>query len=133
MTRILLVDDEDNNLDMLKRRLERRGYEVATATNGIEACQVFPRVVPDLVLMDMHMPELDGYEATRRLRATAAGAAVPIIGLTVLAMAGDRERVLEAGCDEYSTKPVVMDELLEKINHLLQGGAATNAPLPEHS
>lgn len=121
MARILLVEDNEMNRDMLSRRLERRGHEVLIAVNGLEGVERVRAERPDLVLMDMSLPEIDGWEATRRVRAGEAGAArVPIIALTAHAMDGDRQRVLEAGCDEYETKPVEMDRLLSKIDRLLR-------------
>lgn len=119
MPRILLVDDEENNLDMLKRRLEKRGFEVVTASNGADACRQVPLIHPDLVLMDVMMPGLDGCEATRQLRQSPTSGQIPVIALTALAMPGDRERVIEAGCNDYATKPIDLPELLEKIQTLL--------------
>ena len=118
MTKILLVEDNDLNRDMLTRRLAKRGYEVITATDGEEGLVLAQAEQPDLVLMDMSLPGIDGWETTRRLRAEAGTAAIPVIALTAHAMAGDRERALEAGCDEYDTKPVEMDRLLLKIESL---------------
>jgi two-component system, cell cycle response regulator DivK len=118
VTKILLVEDNDLNRDMLTRRLAKRGYEVVTATDGEEGLVLAQAEQPDLVLMDMSLPGIDGWETTRRLRAGAATAAIPVIALTAHAMAGDRERALEAGCDDYDTKPVEMDRLLLKIESL---------------
>ena len=124
MARILLVDDEEMNRDMLSRRLRRRGYEVITAIDGGDACEKAAQLQPDLILMDMRMPVTDGYEATRRLRESPQTAAIPVIGLTAQAMSGDRERVLEAGCNAYESKPIEFVRLLETIQSLLAGGAA---------
>jgi len=123
--RILLVEDNELNRDMLSRRLERRGYAVSLAVNGVEALQRTSADRPDLVLMDMSLPEIDGWEATRRLKADPATRAIPVIALTAHAMSGDRERALEAGCDDFDTKPVDLPRLLQKIEALLaaKGGA----------
>lgn len=118
MTKILLVEDNDLNRDMLTRRLTKRGYEVVTATDGEQGLELAQAERPDLVLMDMSLPGIDGWETTRRLRAEAETASIPVIALTAHAMAGDRERALEAGCDDYDTKPVEMDRLLLKIESL---------------
>jgi CheY-like chemotaxis protein len=118
VTKILLVEDNDLNRDMLSRRLTKRGYEVLTATDGEQGLVLAQAEQPDLVLMDMSLPGIDGWETTRRLRAGAGTAAIPVIALTAHAMAGDRERALEAGCDDYDTKPVEMDRLLLKIESL---------------
>jgi CheY-like chemotaxis protein len=118
VTKILLVEDNDLNRDMLTRRLTKRGYEVVTATDGEQGLELAQAERPDLVLMDMSLPGIDGWETTRRLRAEAETASIPVIALTAHAMAGDRERALEAGCDDYDTKPVEMDRLLLKIESL---------------
>jgi two-component system cell cycle response regulator DivK len=117
--KILLVDDEEMNRDFLGRRLQKRGYEVATAVDGRDACARIADLRPDLILMDMMMPNMDGLEATRQLRAAPQTHDIPVIALTAQAMAGDRERVIEAGCDDYATKPINLPELLEKIEKLL--------------
>ena len=117
--RILVVDDTDDNRDMLARRLARRGFEIEQARDGEEACRAAVASRPDLILMDMQMPVLDGYEATRRIKADPATAAIPIVGLTAYAMAGDREKVLAAGCDDYEPKPVDLASLVGKITTLL--------------
>lgn len=121
MTKILLVEDNEMNLDMLSRRLERRGYEVRIATDGATGVQLAEAEQPDLILMDMSLPILDGWAATRQLR--ERGYNLPIIALTAHAIAGDRERCLEAGCNDYETKPVKFDLLLAKIEHVLGGTA----------
>lgn len=123
MTRILLVEDDEKNRDMLTKRLRRKGFEVATAADGAEACARVAAEPPDLILMDMLMPVMDGYEATQRLKAQPVTQAIPIIGLTANAMVGDREKVLEAGCEEYEEKPITFDRLLDKIRTLLERGA----------
>lgn len=119
MAKILLVEDNELNRDMLSRRLIRRGYTVVVAEDGERGLELIRAERPDLVLMDMSLPGIDGWEATRRLRADPEIAAVHVIALTAHAMAGDRERALEAGCDDYDTKPVEMDRLLLKITTLL--------------
>jgi CheY-like chemotaxis protein len=120
MTRILLVEDSDNIRDMLRRRLEKRNYHVLVACDGSEACSVASAERPDLILMDMHLPVLDGWEATRQLKQSSATRDIPIIALTADAMAGDREKALQAGCDEYETKPVDLKVLLDKVQMLLE-------------
>src|SRR5271154_4250490 len=116
MVKILLVEDNEMNRDMLSRRLVRRGYEVLLAVDGEEGVATANSGKPDLILMDMSLPVMDGWEATRRLKADPATQAIPILGLTAHSMAHDRERVLEAGCDDYDTKPVDLPRLLEKID-----------------
>ncbi len=117
-TRVLLVEDNALNRDMLSRRLQRRGYEVACAETG-EACLEMACVTPpDLVLLDLGLPGIDGWETARRLRADERTARVPIIALTAHALASDRDAALAAGCDDYDTKPVVLDRLLEKMEAL---------------
>ena len=115
MAKILLVEDNELNRDMLSRRLTRRGYTVVVAEDGEQALDLARTERPDLVLMDMSLPGIDGWEATRRLRADSDIAGIRVIALTAHAMAGDRERALEAGCNDYDTKPVEMDRLLQKI------------------
>ena len=115
MPKILVVEDNEMNRDMLTRRLERRGYDVIVSGDGEEGISKVQSDRPDLVLMDMDLPILDGWEATRRLKAAAETQAIPIIALTAHAMAGDRERALEAGCDDYDTKPVEFARLINKI------------------
>ncbi|MFN3730344.1 MAG: response regulator [Fimbriimonadaceae bacterium] len=119
MARILLVEDNEDNRDMLSRRLERRGHEVIIAVNGLEGVEKATAERPDIVLMDISLPEIDGYEATRRIRSDEAIARTPIIALTAHAMAGDRERAIEAGCDDYDTKPIELPRLLQKIETLI--------------
>ena len=118
MSWILLVEDNEMNRDMLCRRLRRAGYEVAEASDGLAALQM-AGMGPDLILMDMSIPEVDGWEVARRLKAKPQTATIPIIALTAHVMAGDRERALEAGCDDYETKPIEFDRLRTKIEALL--------------
>ena len=116
MVKILLVEDNEMNRDMLSRRLRRKGFEVTVALDGAEALQAALAEAPALILMDMSLPVMDGWEATRRIKAEAATAAIPVIGLTAHAMDGDREKCLAAGCDDYDTKPVDLPRLLEKMH-----------------
>lgn len=120
MKKILLVEDNEMNRDMLSRRLQRKGYEVLLALDGEAGAAMALLQRPDLVLMDMSLPVLDGWEATARLKAIPETAAIPVIALTSHAMAGDRERALSAGCDDYDTKPVDFERLLLKIDALLK-------------
>ena len=115
MPKILLVEDNEMNRDMLSRRLQRRGYEVVIATDGQEGLDLAGSSSPDVILMDMSLPTMDGWVATRRIKATMATAAIPVIALTAHAMSGDKEQALEAGCDDYDTKPIEFERLLEKI------------------
>jgi two-component system, cell cycle response regulator DivK len=119
MAKILLVEDNEMNRDMLSRRLLRKGYEVVMAVDGEQAVAMAQSEKPDLILMDMSLPVIDGWEATRRVKAAEASSGIPIIALTAHAMSGDRERALGAGCDDYDTKPIEMPRLLEKIDALL--------------
>lgn len=119
MSRLLLVEDNDMNRDMLSRRLQRRGFEVLIAVDGEEGIQVARSERPDLILMDMSLPLLDGWETTRRLKASPSTSWIPVVALTAHAISGDREKALAAGCDEYDTKPVDIVRLLEKIQFLL--------------
>jgi len=121
MPKILLVEDNEMNRDMLSRRLARRGFDVAIAQDGEQGVAMAQTDGFDLILMDMSLPGIDGWEATRQLRAQAATQDVPIIALTAHAMAGDRERALAAGCNDYDTKPVELDRLLGKITALIGG------------
>lgn len=127
MPKILLVEDNELNRDMLSRRLLRRGFEVIMAVDGAQALASAAHDKPDLILMDMSLPVLDGWEATRQLRANGATRAIPVIALTAHAMSGDRERSLQAGCDEFETKPVEFERLLTKMQALLpsEGTEAT--------
>src|ERR1700674_277468 len=119
MPRILLVEDNEMNRDMLSRRLIRNGYEVCLAVDGQQGADMAQSEKPDLILMDMSLPVIDGWEATRRVKASEASSGIPIIALTAHAMSGDRERALGAGCDDYDTKPIELPRLLEKIDALL--------------
>lgn len=119
MPTILLVEDNEMNRDMLSRRLQRKGYEVALAVDGLQGVTMAAAGGYDLILMDMSLPELDGWEATRRVREGETGHRVPIIALTAHAMSGDREKAMAAGCDDYDTKPVELERLLSKIEALL--------------
>ncbi|HTH63080.1 MAG TPA: response regulator [Gemmatimonadales bacterium] len=121
MSKVLLVEDNEMNRDMLSRRLQRKGYEVTMAVDGRQGVEMARSGGYDLILMDMSLPEIDGWEATRQLRAAPETKVVPIIGLTAHAMAGDREKALEAGCNDYDTKPVELPRLLGKIEALLGG------------
>jgi CheY-like chemotaxis protein len=119
MAKILLVEDNEMNRDMLSRRLTRNGFEVVIAVNGQEGVDLATSSQPDLILMDMSLPILDGWEATRRVKANPATKAIPVIALTAHAMVQDKEKALAAGCDEFDTKPVELPRLLEKIKALL--------------
>jgi two-component system, cell cycle response regulator DivK len=123
MTRVLYVEDNDDNIYMLRRRLERKGIEVIVAGDGEQGIAAAARERPDLILMDLSLPVVDGWEATRRLKGAPETRSIPIIALSAHAMAGDRERALAAGCDDYDTKPVNFASLLAKIEALLSGGA----------
>ncbi len=120
MPKILLVEDNEMNRDMLSRRLSRRGLEVVSAVDGQQGVAMAREENPDLILMDMSLPVIDGWEATRQLKASDETRSIPIIALTAHAMAGDREKTLDAGCDDYDTKPIELPRLLEKINTLLE-------------
>ena len=119
MARILLVEDNEMNWDMLSRRLRRRGFEVIIATDGKQGVDMAVSELPDLILMDMSLPVLDGWEATRQIKMAPKTQAIPIIALTSHAMRGDRERALSAGCDDYDIKPIEFQRLLGKIEALL--------------
>lgn len=118
MTKILLVEDNEDNRDMLSRRLERKGFVVTFAIDGQDGVNKAKIELPDLILMDMSLPVIDGWEATRRLRASPETANIPVIALTAHAMSSDREKAIKAGCDDYDTKPVDFQRLLEKIARL---------------
>lgn len=120
MGHILLVEDNEMNRDMLKRRLERRGFTVAIAVNGREGVEMAGTEKPNLILMDMSLPEMDGWEATRTIKSNPDVAQIPVVALTAHAMSGDREKALEAGCDDYETKPIDFARLMEKIDKFLQ-------------
>ncbi len=118
-SRILLIEDNEMNRDMLSRRLTKRGYEMTMATDGQKGLDLASAGGFDLILMDMSLPEIDGWEVTRRIRELNAVPRVPIIALTAHAMSGDREKAIEAGCDDYDTKPIEIDRLLGKIKAAL--------------
>jgi CheY-like chemotaxis protein len=120
MSRILLIEDNELNRDMLSRRLVRKGYEVLLAEDGAAGVAMAGKERPDLVLMDVRLPVMDGWEATRRLKAAAETRTIPIIALTAHAMSTDRLKALEAGCDDYETKPIELDRLLAKMTRLLE-------------
>jgi two-component system, cell cycle response regulator DivK len=124
MAKILLVEDNEMNRDMLSRRLVRNGYEVCLAMDGQQGADMALSERPDLILMDMSLPVIDGWEATRRIKANDATRRIPVIALTAHAMAGDREKAMEVGCDDYDTKPVELARLLGKIAALLAPKAA---------
>ena len=119
MAKILLVEDNELNRDMLSRRLTRKGYEVSVAVDGAEALDSARDGMPDLILMDMSLPVMSGWDATRELKKSPSTSAIPVIALTAHAMAGDREKALEAGCDDFDTKPIELPRLLGKIESLL--------------
>jgi len=120
MTKILLIEDDELNRDMLSRRLRKRGFEVVVAEDGALGVALTASEAPDLVLMDMSLPVLNGWDATRRLKAQPATRHIPIIALTAFAMSGDREQALAAGCDDYDTKPIDLSRLLEKIERFVR-------------
>jgi two-component system, cell cycle response regulator DivK len=122
MAKVLLVEDNEMNRDMLSRRLIRRGFEVVFAVNGRQGVDLARSEKPDIILMDMSLPIMDGWEATRCVKSDDATRSVPVIGLTAHAMSGDREKAIEAGCDDYDTKPVELDRLIGKIERLLRNG-----------
>jgi CheY-like chemotaxis protein len=119
MAKILLVEDQEMNRDMLSRRLRKRGYDVEVAVDGAEGVEKARSETPDLILMDMSLPVMDGWEATRTLKADAATRSIPVVALTAHAMSSDREKALEAGCDAYETKPVELKRLLSTMEELL--------------
>ena len=124
MPKILLVEDNEMNRDMLSRRLARRGYEVVIAVDGEQGVAMARSATPALILMDMSLPGLDGWDATRQIKAALETQAIPVIALTAHAMSGDREKAIAAGCDDFDTKPVDLDRLLGKIEALLTRGGA---------
>ena len=125
MAKILLVEDNEMNRDMLSRRLLRRGYEVVIATDGQQGVDLAGTCAPNVILMDMSLPVIDGWEATRRIKANDATKQIPVIALTAHAMAGDREQALAAGCDDYDTKPIDLARLLPKIEKFAGPGTPT--------
>ncbi len=128
MTKILLVEDNEMNRDMLSRRLERRGYQVVIAVDGGEGLAMASSETPDLILMDMSLPVMNGWEATRKIKSQDHTKGIPVIALTAHAMASDREKALEAGCDDYDTKPIELPRLLSKIEALLQQKSSQAGP-----
>jgi CheY-like chemotaxis protein len=116
--KILLIEDNEDNRDMLTRLLQRRGFEVVSAVDGLQGIAMAGSEAPDTILMDMSLPELDGWEATRRLKSGPSTRSIPVIALTAHAMSGDRERALAAGCDDYESKPIELPRLIAKINAL---------------
>jgi two-component system cell cycle response regulator DivK len=120
MSKILLVEDNEMNRDMLSRRLQRKGHQVLIAIDGAQGVELAQSHEPDIILMDMSLPVLDGWEATQQLKAAPETSEIPIIALTAHAMAGDREKCLEVGCDDYDTKPIEFPRLLGKIQALLE-------------
>lgn len=122
MTKVLVVEDNEMNRDMLSRRLVRRGFQVVFAVDGQQGIELARSERPDIILMDMSLPVVDGWEATRRVKSDDATRSVPVIGLTAHAMAGDREKAIEAGCDDYDTKPVELERLIGKMERLLGAG-----------
>ena len=121
MAKVLLVEDQEDNRDMLSRRLKKRGYEVEIAVDGAEGVEKARSEAPDLILMDMSLPVMDGWEATRILKAEDDTRSIPVVALTAHAMSTDREKAFEAGCDAYETKPIELPRLLETMEKLLQG------------
>ncbi|MFN0169024.1 MAG: response regulator [Bryobacteraceae bacterium] len=128
MAKILLVEDNEMNRDMLSRRLERRGYQVVIAVDGGEGLAMASSETPDLILMDMSLPVMNGWEATRKIKSQDETRGIPVIALTAHAMASDREKALEAGCDDYDTKPIELPRLLAKIEALLQQKSSQAGP-----
>lgn len=122
MTTVLLVEDNEMNRDMLSRRLDRKGFRVLTAEDGKQGVELAAKEKPDLILMDMSLPVMDGWEATRQLKRSAATQHIPVIALTAHAMASDQAKAYEAGCDDFDTKPVVLERLLEKMQAALAKG-----------
>ncbi|MCE0721759.1 MULTISPECIES: response regulator [Legionella] len=122
MVKILIVEDNELNLDMLSRRLQRKGYEIMSAVDGEKGVSMAKAENPDLILMDLSLPVLDGYDATRQLKSDQKTNSIPIIALTAHAMVGDREKAVAAGCDDYEVKPIDLPRLLEKIERLVKTG-----------
>jgi CheY-like chemotaxis protein len=138
MSKVLLVEDNEMNRDMLSRRLTRLGFDVLMAVDGEQGVEMARTTLPDLILMDMSLPVLDGWGATRRIKAEAGTQLIPLIALTAHAMAGDRDKAMDAGCDDYDTKPIELPRLLNKMGRLLNGASkavppAAAALLREHA
>ena len=127
MTRVLLVEDDEMNRDMLSRRLQRKGFEVLIATDGLQGVELADAGTPDLILMDMSLPQLSGWEAASRIKSNSKVQSIPIIALTAHAMESDRQRALNAGCDDYDTKPIDLPRLLDKMEKLLNKRAAVQS------
>jgi CheY-like chemotaxis protein len=130
MTRILLVEDNEMNRDMLSRRLQRRGYEVILAVDGQKGVDMAQTESPDLILMDMSLPVMDGWEATRLLKSAPETLDIPVIALTAHAMSTDRDKAIEAGCDDYDTKPIELERLLGKMEALIGTGDTDSETTP---
>jgi len=130
MRRILLVEDNELNSDMLRRRLSHRGYEVILAANGRQGIDMARREKPDVVLLDLNLPEIDGWQAVRILKTDAGTRGIPVVALTAHAMLGDREKALEAGCDDYATKPVDLPLLVGILERLTGGERTAGTPVP---
>ena len=128
MSKILLVEDNETNRKMLSRRLVKRGYDVVLAVDGESGLAMAESEAPDLILMDMSLPILDGWEATRRLKAAPATRHIPVIALTAHAMSSDRDKAFAVGCNDYDTKPIELDRLLEKIEALLAAAGSEETP-----
>jgi CheY-like chemotaxis protein len=126
MPKILLVEDNEMNRDMLSRRLTKRGYQIAIALDGVQGVELARSELPDLILMDMSLPLKDGWQATAEIKSDPATSSIPVIGLSAHAMSGDRDKAMQAGCDDYDTKPVELDRLLKKIEALLAERATGN-------
>ena len=126
MKRILIVEDNEMNRDVLSRRLRRQGYEVLIATAGLDGLRLAADARPDLILMDLGMPDIDGWECTKRLKAETVTSAIPIIALTAHAMLGDRQKALDAGCDDFDTKPIDFSGLLERMARLLSSSVKSD-------
>ena len=124
MVKILLVEDNEMNRDMLSRRLVRKKFEVVIAVDGVEGVEMSISEAPNIIIMDMSLPELDGWEATRKIKANPQTKSIPVIAMTAHAMTGDREKCLQAGCDDYDTKPVELSTLLDKIKNLISKNQA---------
>jgi len=130
VAKILYVEDDEMNRDMLSRRLERKGYQVVLAVNGEQGVAMSQSEAPDIILMDLSLPVLDGWEATRRIKGDPQTRAIPVIALTAHAMVGDMEKALAAGCDDYDSKPIEFPRLLSKIEALLDRGRHHDGPTP---
>ena len=128
MPKALLIEDNEMNRDMLSRRLARHGYEVITANDGVTGVALAAEALPDIILMDMGLPVMDGWQAAQKIKGNAATAAIPVLGLSAHAMEGDRDKALSAGCDDYDTKPVEINRLLAKMAALLKAAKPKKKP-----